>query len=105
MKKIVSLLLTFAMLALTVSGCGGSPAPSTSTTESTGEPVTIKFANYAVLEEGNREFWENVKTNFEKENPDITIEWVSAPFGELLQQVINMAGGGERVDLDRKSVV
>ena len=99
MKKIVSLLLTFAMLALTVSGCGGSPAPSTSTTESTGEPVTIKFANYAVLEEGNREFWENVKTNFEKENPDITIEWVSAPFGELLQQVINMAGGGERVDL------
>lgn len=99
MKKIVSLLLTFAMLALTVSGCGGSPAPSTSTTESTGEPVTIKFANYAVLEEGNREFWENVKTNFEKENSDITIEWVSAPFGELLQQVINMAGGGERVDL------
>ena len=63
------------------------------------EPVTIKFANYAVLEEGNSAFWEKIKTDFETENPNIKIEWITAPFGEMVQQVINMAGGGEYVDL------
>ena len=63
------------------------------------EPITIKFANYAVLEEGNKEFWENIKSGFEQENPNIKIEWISAPFGEIVQQVSNMAGGGEYVDL------
>ena len=38
------------------------------------EPVTIKFANYALLEQGYEEFWTGVKENFEKENPNITIE-------------------------------
>ena len=31
--------------------------------------------------------------------PNVTIEWVTAPYGEILNQVINMAGGGDRVDL------
>lgn len=61
--------------------------------------VTIKFANYAVLEEGNSAFWERIKADFEAENPDIKIEWITAPFGEMVQQVVNMAGGGEYVDL------
>ena len=67
--------------------------------DGTNDPVTIKFANYAVLEEGNKEFWEDIKSGFEKENPDVKIEWISAPFGEMVQQVSNMAGGGEYVDL------
>lgn len=73
--------------------------PNTENTESQEEPVTIKFANYAVLEEGNSAFWEKIKTDFEAENPNISIEWITAPFGEMVQQVINMAGGGEYVDL------
>lgn len=63
------------------------------------EPVTIKFANYALLEQGYEEFWTGVKENFEKENPNITIEYVTAPYGEIVNQVINMAGGGDRVDM------
>lgn len=63
------------------------------------EPVTIKFANYALLEQGYEQFWNDVKTNFEKENPNITIEYVTAPYGELVNQVINMAGGGDKVDM------
>lgn len=63
------------------------------------EPVTIKFANYALLEQGYEQFWNDVKTNFEKENPNITIEYVTAPYGEVVNQVINMAGGGDKVDM------
>ena len=66
---------------------------------SAAEPVTIKFANYALLETGYTEFWEGVKTGFEAQNPHVTIEWVTAPYGEIVTQVINMAGGGDKVDL------
>jgi len=115
MKRFLAGFLATLML-LNLAACGGSasssssPAPSSSaqvTSSSSGsvpadtspEPVTIKFANYALLESGYTEFWENVKTGFEVKYPHITIEWVTAPYGEVLQQVINMAGGGDKVDL------
>ena len=63
-----------------------------------GEQVTIKIANYALLEAGYDTFWEGVKTGFEEKYPNVTIEWVTAPYGEMLNQVINMAGGGDMVD-------
>lgn len=62
------------------------------------QPVTIKIANYAILEKGYDVFWENVKKGFEEQYPDIKIEWVTAPYGEILSQVVNMAGGGDKVD-------
>ncbi len=62
-------------------------------------PVTIKVANYALLESGYEPFWNGVKEGFEAENPDVTIEWITAPYGEIVNQVINMAGGGDKVDV------
>ncbi|NLO61472.1 MAG: extracellular solute-binding protein [Spirochaetales bacterium] len=62
-------------------------------------PVTLKVANYALLESGYEQFWKDVKTNFEAANPNITVEWITAPYGEIVNQVINMAGGGDKVDV------
>ena len=74
-------------------------APTANTSGSnSGSPVTIKIANYAVLEKGYEEFWQNVKEGYEAKYPNITVEWVTAPYGEILNQVINMAGGGDKVD-------
>lgn len=67
-------------------------------TSQTDSKVTIKVANYALLENGYEEYWKGIKTGFETENPNITIEWVTAPYGEISNQVINMAGGGDKVD-------
>ncbi len=61
--------------------------------------MTLKIANYALLDEGYTDFWEGVKTGFEAKYPNITIEWVTAPYGEIVNQVINMAGGGDKVDM------
>ena len=74
-------------------------APTTAAPAEKTEPVTIKFANYALLEQGYEEFWNGVKTDFEAKNPGITVEFVTAPYGEIVNQVINMAGGGDRVDM------
>ncbi|HBO36587.1 MAG TPA: ABC transporter substrate-binding protein, partial [Sphaerochaeta sp.] len=48
---------------------------------------------------GYEPFWKQVKVDFEAANPDITIEWVTAPYGEIVNQVVNMAGGGNKVDV------
>jgi ABC-type sugar transport system, periplasmic component len=91
MKKIMAAALVLLLALASVFAAGGKE------TESDG-PVTIKVANYALLEKGYEEFWTNVKTEFEKQNPDVKLEWVTAPYGEIMNQVINMAGGGDKVD-------
>lgn len=110
-KKVMALTLASAMVLL--AGCSGEQKPAETTAakaeaqadgaeqaaEPSAEPVTIKFANYALLEQGYEEFWNNVKAGFEKEHPNVTIEYVTAPYGEMVNQVINMAGGGDRVDM------
>jgi multiple sugar transport system substrate-binding protein len=62
------------------------------------DSVTLKIANYAILESGYESFWKGVKNDFEEKYPDIKIEWVTAPYGDVVNQVINMAGGGEKID-------
>lgn len=95
MKK----LLVFAAITLMVMAnvfAGGSGETSEATADS---PVTLKVANYALLESGYEDFWAGVKEGFEAKYPQYKIEWVTAPYGEILNQVINMAGGGDRVDV------
>lgn len=108
MKRVLALILSLS-LAFSLAACGSSnsgsqPAASQGSGSSTeagvlSEEITIKFANYALLEDGYTEFWEGVKTGFEEKYPNITIEWVTAPYGEITNQVINMAGGGDMVDM------
>lgn len=105
MKKRFMALVLAGVMALTA-GCGGGKAADTGSTTSaqgkqesaTEEQITLKIANYAVLEKGYDAFWNKVKTEYEEKYPNVTIEWVTAPYGEILNQVINMAGGGDRVD-------
>ncbi len=92
MNRLVSVLLVCAAV-FSAASCGKSGEKAGS------GPVTVKFANYALLEAGYEDFWNGVKTGFEKENPDVVIEWVTAPYGDIVNQVINMAGGGDRVDV------
>ncbi|MCK9602616.1 MAG: extracellular solute-binding protein, partial [Sphaerochaeta sp.] len=92
MKKIVVVLLVLAMVSASVFAAGKTEAAPSG-------PVTLKVANYALLESGYEPFWKQVKVDFEAANPDITIEWVTAPYGEIVNQVVNMAGGGNKVDV------
>ncbi|HHV11618.1 MAG TPA: extracellular solute-binding protein [Clostridiales bacterium] len=123
MKKVLALLLVFVLTA-SLGACGGSPKEETKkdtvptdtkqtdvtqavkeeTDKASGdyefkEPVTIKFANYGVLEAGYDKFWNDAKKGFEEKYPDITIEFMTAEYGQMLTQVVTWVGGGEKVDL------
>ena len=117
-KRMLAVTMATAMVATTACSGGSKPAETTAapaaaettaaaSAETTAaeteaeitEPVTIKFANYGVLEAGYDVYWNNLLDEFKKENPNITVELVTAPYGEIMNTVINMAGGGDKVDL------
>lgn len=108
MKKLIASLLSAAIL-LGTAACGGAPSSSApassaasggaSSMEEPTEKVTIKFANHMVLENGTKDFWEKFKSDFETKHPNITLEYVTAPYDQILNTVINMAGGGDKVDI------
>ncbi len=83
---IISLCVSFFMLSSCKKG------------EASSEKIVLKVANYALLEAGYEEFWKQVEVSFESQNPSVDIQWVTAPYGEIVNQVINMAGGGDKVD-------
>jgi multiple sugar transport system substrate-binding protein len=93
MKKLLAVALAASMFIMPVFAGGSKEAPAKE-----GGKVTIKVANYALLESGYEDFWKGVKIGFEAENPNVEIEWITAPYGEISNQVINMAGGGDKVD-------
>lgn len=115
MKKVIAIFISAVLMLTTLAACGTNPAagassaapstesvaeePSSAADEVPTEPVTIKFANHMVLEAGTEPFWTQFKKDFEAKYPNITIEYISAPYGEIVNTVINMAGGGDKVDM------
>ena len=70
MKK----LLVFAAITLMVMAnvfAGGSGETSEATADS---PVTLKVANYALLESGYEDFWAGVKEGFEAKYPQYKVQ-------------------------------
>ena len=71
MKKFLAV-VTVALLAVSLFAGGSAEKADDS-------QVTLKIANYAVLEQGYIPFWEGVKSGFEAKYPNYKIEWVTAP--------------------------
>lgn len=88
MKRLLSLLLC-ALLLLTL-----ATVPALAE-----DKLVLKFANHMVLEAGTEPFWTQFEKDFEGRHPEIDLQYVTAPYGEMLNTVINMAGGGDRIDL------
>lgn len=79
MKKLVSVTCATAMALSMLAGCGGNtPAtstPSTAETSASGEAVTINY--YGRPDDNGVE--SAIVANFEKENPDIKVNYVELP--------------------------
>ncbi len=112
-KKTLSGMLALT-LALSVAGCNSGKKPNPSNSKESNvensvassvsksdseENVNLKFANYAILESGYTDFWNGVKSDFEEKNQGVTIEYVTAPYGEIVNTIINMAAAGNKIDL------
>ncbi|GEN50068.1 ABC transporter substrate-binding protein [Alkalibacterium pelagium] len=97
-KALYSLVL---MGAVTLVGCndnGESSAEDQTGNSNSEEEITLRVMTWNDNPEGNRAEQE-VFDAFTEENPHITIEQVSATYGEYNERVLTMAAGGNLPDL------
>ncbi|WP_407267833.1 ABC transporter substrate-binding protein [Radiobacillus sp. PE A8.2] len=67
--------------------------------EDTKDPVTLQFAAWSVGEEATKAALEEMAASFEAEHPNVTIEFVGIPFGDIKQQTFVMASSGNAPDI------
>ncbi|CAN5326505.1 extracellular solute-binding protein [soil metagenome] len=68
------------------------------------EDVTITFVNWASAEEATRPNIDQVIADFEEANPNITIDSVPIPFGDIPSQITTMAQAGNAPDVAQTAV-
>ena len=91
MKKALSLILALGMSVLLLTGCAGAPSSSVAAPDSeepvATEPMTLEFIQWWSSEAGSEEL-DRLVAEFESQNPNIDIELVTLPFGDVRTQII-----------------
>ena len=92
-KKILA--LVFAVLAVSFAWANGGSdsAPAGE------ETITLRFVNWASAEDATRATINECIAEFEQMYPNVTIENIPVPFGQISQQAVTMAAGGNPADV------
>ncbi|WP_164472905.1 ABC transporter substrate-binding protein [Cohnella candidum] len=108
MRKILitgmAILLVLVMLAACSSNKdegsqAASPAGSNSASPDAKEQITLKFASWSISEEATKGALEEMAKQFTELHPNVKIEFVGIPFGDIKQQTFVMASSGNAPDI------
>lgn len=107
-RKFLSVLLSVALVATVITGCGSSSSNDKTNTTNTketsskeadaGDSVTLEFAQWWEPELPDGAF-RKLMDQFEKQNPNIKVELISGPYSSTKQQVIAGAAAGTMSDV------
>ncbi|MBK5195237.1 MAG: sugar ABC transporter substrate-binding protein [Proteiniphilum sp.] len=89
--KTVSIILVLVLIAL--------PSITAQGQKDDSDTITLNFASWSILEKGTQGYFEELKSDFEQENPGIEIEYQGYPYGGLKTQALIMANAGEAPDI------
>ncbi len=109
-KKVIGLMMSVAMLASILAGCGSQPAATTGNTDSgngtvassgsaevTGDPVTLKWA---IWDESTTQYWGDLKAAYEAKFPNVTIEMVDLGSTDYMTVLATeLSGSGSDFDV------
>ncbi|WP_260115462.1 ABC transporter substrate-binding protein [Paenibacillus hexagrammi] len=107
-KKLTSSLLASTLLAGALAGCSTSEAPASNasntsngstSTPASNQPITLKFASWSISEAATKGALEEMAKAFEQQHPNVKIEFVGIPFGDIKQQTFVMASSGNAPDI------
>lgn len=115
-KRLVSMLLCLTMA--TATGCGStkaetaagnsaqpeassaasSPAGSTQSAKADAKPVTIEFWTID-LKASFADYFNNLIAEYEKENPNVTVNWTDVPYDDVKSKLVTATAGGQAPDV------
>lgn len=82
------------------SAIGSAPASAPASPNSDpGEPITLTFASWSISEEATKGALEQMAQNFTALHPNVKIEFIGIPFGDIKQQTFVMASSGNSPDI------
>ncbi|WP_176444914.1 ABC transporter substrate-binding protein [Paenibacillus herberti] len=98
--KKTALLTLSVVLASTLAACGTeSDSKAPATTGSPSEPITLTFASWSISEAATKPALEEMVKNYETKNPNVKIEFIGIPFGDIKQQTFVMASTDNAPDI------
>lgn len=71
----------------------------TNTQEESDEKIVLRFATWGVSEESTSGIYKEIEDSYEALNPNVDIEYIGIPFGDIKQQTFVMAATGEAPDI------
>ncbi|MDA3947827.1 MAG: sugar ABC transporter substrate-binding protein [Spirochaeta sp.] len=86
------------LMALVLTGIVAMAFAGGAAEEEDGQRV-LKIASWSIQEAGTQGYFEELAADFEAANPDVTIEWIGFPYGQLREQVLIQASAGDPPDV------
>ncbi|MDF2958816.1 MAG: sugar transporter substrate-binding protein [Paenibacillus sp.] len=100
--RMVSTALSAILLTGTLAACspetkdGGAAEQSN---KNNANPVTLKFASWSINEAATKGALEEMIKKYEEKKPNVKIEFIGIPFGDIKQQTFVMASTGNAPDV------
>lgn len=103
MKRGISILLVIVVIC-SLAGCGKNTGTteskeSTVTTSSSNESVVLSFASWGVSEDSTKDVFESMAREYTKMHPEVEVEYISIPFGDIKKQTFIMSASGDAPDI------
>lgn len=111
-KKVLSVLLCAAMAVTVLAGCGSSGSSSDSSSQSSGSDTAASSGDTASAgKETTLEFWtidlkasfgdffNNLISKYEEENPGVKINWTDIPYDDMQSKLVTAVAGGTAPDV------
>jgi multiple sugar transport system substrate-binding protein len=99
LAKLISIITT-ATIVLSLTGCGSkNDGANQDKTGNSQQTVTLKFANWGQSEDSTKAIFQKMADDFTAQNPNIKIEFVSYPYGDIQQQVLVTSNAGNAPDV------
>lgn len=94
-KKLTVIMMVLLLCLMQVVWASGQQEPA----DGAEEQVVLRFVNWASAEDATRATINECIAIFEEQNPNIKIENIPVPFGQISQQAVTMAAGGNPADI------
>jgi ABC-type glycerol-3-phosphate transport system substrate-binding protein len=106
-RRLKTTMVAASVLAGLLAGCSSSATETpkagsdgkVANEQKSAEPVTLRFASWSINEAATKAPLEEIVKKYEEKHPNVKIEFIGIPFGDIKQKTFVMASSGDAPDI------